>query len=57
MPKKWQDPSELNFMKLKKWLIVAGAPKSEVDSKPNKPQLLRMVPRYYQGEMKVKPPT
>ena len=56
IPKKWQDPSELNFMKLKKWLIAAGAPKEEVQLAPNKPQLLRMVPRFYQGEMKVKPP-
>ena len=45
-PKKWQDPSDLNFIKLKKWLLAAGCPKSDVDGAMNKAQLLKLVPRY-----------
>ena len=43
------DPASLNFIKLKKWLVAAGCPKSDVDACTGKEQLMEILPKYYTG--------
>jgi len=43
------NPAELNFIKLKKWLKEAGCPKETVDAATGKDQLLEILPQYYTG--------
>ena len=42
------DPADLNFMKLKKWLVAHGCPEEEVKGKMNKEELLKILPKYFQ---------
>ena len=40
------DPTELPYMKLKKWLVAAGAPKAKLDKCFDKDSLLIILPEY-----------
>lgn len=45
------DPAELNFIKLKKWLGQAGAPKADLDKCVDKDALLVLLPQYKDAGM------